>query len=252
ALPRRFTAVLAPTHLLAATNDPWMPVDQGLVHELREQLDRAGQQSVPIYYPLAIKANLFSNADSRQHLQAVLSTLPIGPIWLRVHPFGSKSGPASLRGYIDACRDFHGLGLPLVAERSGTVGVALLAFGAVGGIESGVTLGEHFNASGLLREPKNGSPFLPQPRVYLPELATFLDRERAKRFLEQRAMKASFACRDISCCRRGAQDMHASEPASAFPNSTSRRGRPDERGSRLGSCAVLHGRNTAPGYGHDG
>jgi len=209
AVPRRFTAILAPAHLLRATNDPWMAADQRLVHELREQLDRAGQQSVPIYYPLAITASLFGNADSRQHFKAVLSTLPVDAVWLRIHPFGSRSGPASLRRYVEACRDLHRLGLPLVAERSGTIGVALLAFGAVGGIEGGVTLGEHFSAAGLLREPRKGSAFLPQARVYFPELATFLDRKRANRFLENRSMKSSFACRDTTCCRRGAQDMLA-------------------------------------------
>ena len=79
-----------------------------------------------------------------------LKTIEIDAVWLRIHPFGTTAaGPIALRGYIEACRDLHRVGVPLVAERSGTIGVALMAFGAVGGIESGITLGERFDARTL-------------------------------------------------------------------------------------------------------
>lgn len=79
-------------------------------------------------------------------------------------------------------RALHVLGVPLVAEHSGTVGVALLAFGAVGGIESGITIAEGVNLDGYLKLPKpDVKPFAPAPRVYLHEIGAFLDPKRPRR-----------------------------------------------------------------------
>ena len=109
-------------------------------------------------------------------------------------------------GYIEACRDLHELGVALVAERSGTVGLALMAFGAVGGIENGVTIGEKFDAYRLIHPPKGGKPFSAQSRVYVPELGIFLSRTQANELIGAPYMKR-FACRDTDCCRYGAEDM---------------------------------------------
>jgi hypothetical protein len=204
-----FTAVQAPTHFLARANDPWLAVDAELTRRLRERLDTLERASTLIYYALGVHANVFRDAPSRARLIASLSTLPIDGIWLRVHPFGSTSGPTAVRRYIEACRDLHRLGLPLVAERTGTIGIALAAFGAVGGIESGITFGEKYDVSPLLREPKGGDAFLPQPRVYLPEIGAFLPREVARAFFENRQMRSAFGCRDGGCCRRGFVDTLA-------------------------------------------
>lgn len=131
-------------------------------------------------------------------------------VWLRVHPFGTtSSGPLALRRYIEGCREFQTLGVPLVAEHTGTIGVALLAFGAVGGTESGVTYGERFDVGGLLRPPPGGSAFSPGPRVYIASLGAFLTREQARAFFENRQMRSLFACQTDGCCRRGASDMDA-------------------------------------------
>jgi hypothetical protein len=56
---------------------------------------------------------------------------------------------------------------------SGTVGVALLAFRAVGGIESGITYGERYDVNPLIKPPTNNDPFSPSPRVYIERLGTF-------------------------------------------------------------------------------
>lgn len=207
---RQFSAVLAPTHFLeAGAADPWLPVDRDLAHMLRESLDAASMGNVPIYYPLAIPGKLFYDGTAREAIRWALSSLPIDGIWLRIHPFGTASGPRVVRRYIEASSSFHGGGLPLVADRVGTVGLALLAFGAVGGIESGITLGENFDARRLTRPPKKGKNFGPQFRVYLQEAQAFLGRAEARRFFENRSMKAHFACKDSSCCPRGATDTIA-------------------------------------------
>lgn len=202
-----FSAVLAPTHYLqTGTSDGWFTVDGRLVHELRTQLDAAGRSDIPIYYPLAIHSRVLANPAERERIVSALSVLPIDAVWLSVHPFGTtSSGPTALRNYIKGARDFHRLGLPIVGAHTGTVGLALLAFGAVSGIEGGITYGERFNMGGLLN-PKDGKAFSPPTRVYLPKIGAFLKRQEARGLFENRQMKSALACRDKGCCRRGDAD----------------------------------------------
>jgi hypothetical protein len=95
-----------------------------------------------------------------------------------------------------------------VAERTGTVGLALMAFGAAGGIESGITLGERFDARSLLRpRDPNKRPFSHPPQIYLHEIAANVPKEAAARLSRNRQMAAALGCRDASCCRRGLEGM---------------------------------------------
>jgi hypothetical protein len=206
---KSFSAVLAPTHYLVNAHDPWLEVDAALARGLRDRLDAAGKHETVVYYPLALHASAFRDATQRRMLIAPLDALPVDGVWLRIHPFGSTSGPMALQRYIEACRDFHALRLPLVAEHTGTIGIALMSFGAVGGMESGLTYGERYDISPMLKEPRDNNPFLPPPRVYLPELGTFLSKAQASAFFENRQMKSAFGCRDSTCCRRGTIDTLA-------------------------------------------
>jgi hypothetical protein len=210
-----FNAALAPTHLLQEEDDPWFEVDVALTRELRRNLNRRGLAQTPIYYPLSITSGMFRDDDTRARLSKELRGLPIDALWLRVSPFGATSGPLALRRYIEACRDLHELSVPLVAEHTGAAGVALLAFGAVGGIESGITFGERFDARPPLRRPSHGTPFAPQPRVYIRELGAFLTRAQAATFFERQQMKTVFGYKSDRCCRRGWADM-LSDPRRHF------------------------------------
>lgn len=216
-IARDYTAVLAPVHYLADASSPWVALDAALTRRLRQRLDAGGRRDALIYYPLALPGSALRDPAQRTILIASLRTLPIDAVWLRVHPFGTTtSGPLALRRYIDGCRHLHQLGVPLVGEHTGTVGLALLAFGAVGGIESGLTYGERYDVAPLLKTPADDGPgFSPSPRIYLPQLGTFLTRAQARAFFENRQMKTLFACRDASCCRRGAIDM-AADPRRHF------------------------------------
>ena len=83
-----------------------------------------------------------------------------------------------------------------------------MAFGAVGGIESGITMGERFDATSLMRpRDPNDKPFSPAPRVYLHEINSMVSRQTARMLFENRPMIAALGCRDRNCCSRGAQDM---------------------------------------------
>lgn len=205
-----YSAVLAPTHVLDGPDSPWWSVDLIAVHQLRDALDAHGLGKVLIYHPLVTRASaLLRNPSWRLRIIEDLGSAPIDALWLRVHPFGTAtSGPLALRRYLELCRELHGLKVPLVAERSGTVGVALLAFGAVGGIESGVTIGERVDLDPYLRPPDpNGNGFSPPPRAYLHELGAFLDPKRAEALFGHRGMKAAHGCRDTECCPRGWRDV---------------------------------------------
>lgn len=204
---RSYSAVLAPTHYLAhGAADPWFNVDIESTRRLRSRLDAAGCQNTVIYFPLAIPSGIFNDDEQRRLLINGLQGLPFDALWLRIHPFSATSGPLAVRRYIESCRDLHQLRRPVVAERTGTPGLALLGFCAVGGIECGVTVGERFNVSALLK-PRSGHGFMPQSRVYIPSIRVFLDRKQAEQFLESPAMKSAFACHDTTCCKKGARDM---------------------------------------------
>lgn len=214
-IDHNFSAVIAPAHYVEGSTDPWFSTDQKLTIRLRKTLDDAGRKDVLIYYPLAIHTHTLADSGQRRAFKQFLPTLPVDAIWLRVHPFGSNSGPYSVRAYIEACQDFQKLGVPLIGERTGTVGVALLAFGAIGGIESGITFGERFGVTRLINRQVNNQPFLPSPRVYISALGAFLSRKQAEKFFNNRQMKASFGCQVEGCCARGVMDMLA-DPRSHF------------------------------------
>lgn len=201
-----FTACLTPTHFLERVDSDWLDVDMALAQRMRAGLDARGHAERPLYYLLAAHSKVIRDPSARRRLIERLRALDVDGLWLKVHPFGATaSGPLALRGYIEAARDFHALGVPIVGDRTGTLGVALAAFGALGGIEAGVTLGERFDVGSLTR-PRTGRAFAPAPRVYLRELGVFISRDQARHLLGQRGMKAAFGCQ-LSCCRRGAVDM---------------------------------------------
>ena len=101
----------------------------------------------------------------------------------------------------------HELGIPLVADHvGGLLGLALLAFGAVGGIAHGITLGERFDTKHW-RQP-SGKGFLQSHRVYIAALDLMLNAKQAGQVIGfSSRTKARFGCSDATCCRRGVSDM---------------------------------------------
>ncbi|MEY2536519.1 MAG: hypothetical protein QOG67_259 [Verrucomicrobiota bacterium] len=213
-----FDSVLAPTHYLAkGANDPWFLIDRRLTSQLRQQLNSVGAAGASIYYPLALPTSVFFDPVQRRGLKASLETLNVNGIWLRVSPFGANNGGPSLQNYIIACRDFHSLKIPIVAEKAGTLGLALLAFGAVTGLESGISSGEQFNFARLNIAPKiKRKPFAPRPRVYLQSLGIFVSRDDAAKLFEDLKFRA-YACSDSDCCQKGFKST-LSDPRRHFAN----------------------------------
>lgn len=205
----QMSAVLAPTHFLSSSTSPWWDVDATITRSLRGTLDELELTQAPIYYPVMMKASSLTNSAMMTRLMSQLQSVPIDAVWLRLHPFGTgNSGPLVLKRYLQLARQLHALGIPVVSEHSGSVGVALLAFGAVGGIESGVTFTDTVNLDGLLRQPRpDNKPFSPPPRVYLHQLGAFVEASVAREFFAKRGMKALHGCQDANCCPRGWSDM---------------------------------------------
>ena len=161
----RLGAVLAPTHFVSGVDDPAFAVDRRLAGELRAALDRRGLNSVAIYHPLAMPLSALRDGSMSLQLAHRLQGIDVDALWLRFHPFGSSEfGPVKLLTYITACQNLRTVGLPLLAERTGTIGLALAAFGAVGGIECGLTLGERFNIrTSSVRRRRSLVPLAHQP-----------------------------------------------------------------------------------------
>lgn len=200
-----FSAVLAPTHLLESASDPYFGADRTVAGYLRRALDGRGLTECCVFYPLAMPAAVLRSPVQRTILIDGLRSVDVDAVWLRLHPFGaSTAGSIALRRYLDVAWELRGIEKPLVGEHTGTVGLALMAFGGIGGIESGITFGERFDASTLIKaRPADGTSFSPAPRVYLHEMAAFADRKVAERIFQNRQLMAALACRDATCCRGG-------------------------------------------------
>lgn len=211
ALDTGASAVLAPTHFIAS-HPAWLAVDHALAVALRSSLDDLGAEDVLIYYPLVttLQVGLSFNVGTRtiQSLASLVESSIVDAVWLRIHAFGTTSaGPVNLRRYLRFAQQFHSLNVPIVAEKTGTVGLALAGFNAVGGIESSVTYGDRYDHRALTKPPSDGGR-IPSPRVYLQEVGALVPKPVALDLLERRGIKGRHQCA-AACCLRGVTDMIA-------------------------------------------
>lgn len=206
-----FTQVITPTHLVSGPNDPWLAVDIAIANALRSALERQGAGHVQLHYSLALSYEAFRTAPKRLAVLEQLRRAMVDGLWLNIQSCGSDSSPTAITRYGDAAVDFHTLGIPIVADHvGGLMGLSLLAFGAVGGLSHGVTLGERFDTSSWNKTPEEGKPiFGAKIRVYIPTLDLMLQRVDVERFFETGGGRArsAFCCRDTNCCHRGMDDM---------------------------------------------
>lgn len=204
-----FTQVLAPTHLITGPDDPWLAIDIACANALHSALERHGVGHVPVNYSLALTYEAFRTPAKRHAVLAQLHHVTADCLWLNIDGCGSSSSPTAVTRYGDAATDFHVLGMPVVADHAGgLVGLSLLAFGVVGGLAHGVTLGERFDAASWHRPPQ-GRAFGQKLRIYFPPLDMLLPRDDAEKFFEIGGGRARthFGCRDTRCCARGITDM---------------------------------------------
>lgn len=207
-LKHGYTQLLAPTHIISSANDEWFEIDLQSTRELRNILDRVRGARIPLIYPLTLSYLAFRDADQRERIVQRLQDVPAAQLWLRIERFGSGSTAAATRNFLEGVEDFAELDIPIIADYvGGLTGLALVSFGAVGGLAHGVTLFERFESSHWKKEV-TGSGFRAHTRVYLPKLDLHLKNKEAKALFETTARaKAAFGCRDTNCCPRGITDM---------------------------------------------
>lgn len=207
AINHGFTQVIAPSHYLSSVNDAWLGTDTEATKWLRAELDRRGGKNLPIIYSLAMSGVVFKDPEQRAALISTLTGLPIDSLWLRIDGFGADAGPIVLARTMDAMADFHKLGMPIIADQvGGVIGLALLAFGCVGGVSHGITTGEAFSTSSWRRpRSSNGGGGW---RIYSPPRGMMLTKKEAQALLASSPRaKAAFGNRNTVACPRGVDDM---------------------------------------------
>jgi hypothetical protein len=205
-----FTQLLGPTHLLMSTNDPWLRRDIGMMAHTADEIARSGKKTeLELIYPLVVPMSLLRNAAERRGIIAAIGDAPCSAIWLKVENFGDNATGEKVAAYVEACRDFHERGLPLVGDNVGGLpGLSALAFGAVGGMAHGVTMQQSFSASDWRRPPVASSGFGISWRVYVPQLDLLIKRNTAQvLFAASPKIKAICGCKDTHCCPHGTRDM---------------------------------------------
>lgn len=208
AVDHGFTQVLAPTHLLREDGERWFEADVESARRLKEELDKRGGKGLPMVYPLAISYAMLRDEAQRELLIEGLQSIPMDALWLQIDGFGSGSTAAAVRTFLETITDFHELGKPIVADHTGgLVGLGVLAFGGVGGISHGVTMGERFD-SAHWRRPRPATSFGLAQRIYIPQIDMQITRKEAEAlFALGTKARAHFGCRDTNCCPRGITDM---------------------------------------------
>ena len=213
AIENAFTQVLGPTHVLGGPNDPWLRRDIDMMNWTAERI-KASAAEFDLIYPLAVPLDVLRNRAERQALIEALVDAPCQAIWLKVENFGDDASGDKTVAYIDACRDFHERGIPIVGDHVGGLpGLGALAFGAVCGIAQGVTMLQNFSASSWRRPRAASQGGGPVRRIYLPSLDVLLKPDVAQALLTSSPrVRARCGCRDTHCCPHGVSDM-ISRPA---------------------------------------
>lgn len=199
--------VLAPTHFLSDKNfGGWLDVDHQACLELREALDREGGKHIVIDYNLIFTATQLRQANWRGDVMESISDLPIQNLWLRAGSFGHDATAAGTRHYIEGIRSLNNLGLPVVADYAGGLtSIAILAFGAAGGVAHGIGERTRFTTSGWEKPPskKHGGS---TQRIVIPGLDKTLTAKEIECLRTARSGTRLLACSDRSCCKRGLAD----------------------------------------------
>ena len=203
-----FTQILGPTHLLSSPNDPWLRRDIAMMNWTADEIER-NAADLGLIYSLALPISLLRRPAERRAVIAAMADAQCDAIWLKVENFGADATGEKTAAYIEACRDFHERGVPVVGDHVGGLpGLGALAFGAVGRISHGVTLQQSFRAGSWRRTPAPGVGGGTGWRVYVSSLdALFKPKVAEKLFAVSPRVKAACGCRDTHCCPHGIRDM---------------------------------------------
>lgn len=201
-----FNVVLAPAHMLANSNSPWLPIDRESCIALRRRLDAEGGRNIAIDFPLMITAASLRDPLQRRAFLANLKDLPFDNLWLRVSGFGSDATATGVRRYIAALIELLSLGKPIIADGvGGLAALAIVAFGAAGGFAHGVGELERFDATGW-DKPRSAGGGGNETKVLVPCLDRLLNFHQMELLMAAPGGRRICSCNDPSCCPHGWED----------------------------------------------
>lgn len=206
ALSHNFHAVQAPTHVLEGSTDKLFGVDRESAKTLRRALDAEGGSHIGVDYSLTIKSASLRDPVQRRAFIAGLEDVPFENLWLRISGFGADATPTGVRRYIAATMDFQRLRRPIVSDGiGGLVGLAVVAFGAAGGICHGVAEKERFDASDWSKPPRDGGGGR-EKRLLVSGLDRLLSIKQVEELMTAPGARKLLSCSDPACCPRGLDD----------------------------------------------
>lgn len=209
--------VLSPAHLIRNVESPWLVTDLQSTHNLRRALDQSGGENIQVDYHLMLPIGLLKEVDQLQAVLQRIRSAPVDNVWLRVSGYGMDGSPAGTKHFIEAAWELSKFKKPLIADQvGGLIGLALAAFGAVGGICHGVAEMENFRTSGWNRPPGGGGSS--EKRIYLPQLDIYLYKSKAEIFMAGRNARSLVTCNDRKCCQKP-EDMFNQSQAHALTQS---------------------------------
>ena len=156
--------------------------------------------------PTVSCATARSDARSLTHCGPV----DVDAIWLRVGGISASAGsPAAVKAYIAAAAEFHGWGIPVVADQIGGPFGLLICLPLVRSV--GFRMGSRWvNAStmGDIAGPATVPRSRRRVRVYVPALDLMLKPTLAEELVRSSPRnKGMFGCRDKFTVPRGVDDM---------------------------------------------
>ena len=211
-------AILSPSHHIAGINSDWLNPDIQMVSRMRDVLDASGVKHIRVDYHLTLSVGLLRNQNEVLQIVQRIAEEPVGNIWLRISNFGMNATVPALKRLIDLAWKLQSNHIPLIVDNvGGLTGISLAAFGAVGGICHGIAERENFNISTWRKAQSkfNGGP---KPRIYLPQLDLYLQKDKAEILLKGRGMKSLAVCNDPKCCH-GIDEMMKNSKAHALNQS---------------------------------
>lgn len=207
-----FSAVLAPAHYLSSSSDRWIDADVELTKSMRSELDALGAGHIHIYYPLLIPYGWLSSHEMMISLAGILSTMPINAVWLRVSNFQNDKSAAAVRHYIEGARVLLSSNRPVIADHvGGFSALAIVAFGAAGGLAHGIGAHETFKVANWKKVGSDG--FGIRKRVYIADADLYIDARTFGPVLENPVIRARMGCKNKQCCPRGMDDMFGNAKA---------------------------------------
>lgn len=203
AVKHGFDTVLAPTHLLENSADPWFGLDRNSCVRLRSALDRDGATDIAVDYPLLISYASLRDPAQRRAIIAALAELPFDYLWLRISGFGADASAMGLRRAIAASLDFERLGRPVILDGIGGIAaLAVTAFGAASGICHGVAEKERFSATDW-HKPRSDSGGGQERRLLIEGVDRLLTMKQVEVLMQAPGARALLACKDRKCCPTG-------------------------------------------------